>query len=119
MQVKLNYKSDFEMQLDSDKNEKNTARKLIGSEFDDRLVGGNSNDKLNGKKGADIYVLSSGRDKFKGFKLKEGDTIEIDSDISFTLVQTKRNTLIKHDDGVTTVFKVNKDELTNIIEIAI
>ena len=66
-QAKSNYKSDFEMRSDSDKNEKNTASKLIGSKFDDRLVGGNSNDKLNGKKGADIYVLSSGRDEFKGF----------------------------------------------------
>ena len=91
--------------------------KLTGSKKDDILDGGNGNDVLNGKKGADTYVLSSGKDKFNGFKLKEGDTIEIDSGISYTLVQSKKNTLIQHDDGVTTVLKVNKDDLTGVIEI--
>ena len=91
--------------------------KLIGSKKDDILDGGDGNDVLIGKKGADTYVLSSGKDKFKGFKLKEGDTIEVDSDISYTLVQSKKNTIIQHDDGVTTVLKVNKDDLAGVIEI--
>ena len=91
--------------------------KLTGSRKDDILDGGDGNDVLTGKKGADTYVLSSGKDKFKGFKLKEGDTIEIDSDISYTLVQSKKNTLIHHDDGVTTVLKVNKDDLAGVIEL--
>ena len=91
--------------------------KLTGSKKDDILDGGNGNDVLTGKKGADTYVLSSGKDKFNGFKLKEGDTVEIDSDISYILLQSKKNTLIQHDDGVTTVLKVNKDDLAGVIEI--
>jgi Ca2+-binding RTX toxin-like protein len=91
--------------------------KLTGSKKDDILNGGNGNDVLTGKKGADTYVLSSGKDKFKGFKLKEGDTIGIDSDISYKLVQSKKNSLIQHDDGVTTILKVNKDDLAGVIEI--
>jgi Ca2+-binding RTX toxin-like protein len=91
--------------------------KLTGSKKNDILDGGDGNDVLNGKRGADVYVLSSGKDKFKGFKLKEGDTIQIDSDITYSLVQSKKNTLINHDDGVTTVYKVNKDELTSVIEL--
>ena len=73
--------------------------KLTGSKKNDILDGGDGNDVLNGKRGADVYVLSSGKDKFKGFKLKEGDTIQIDSDITYSLVQSKKNTLINHDDG--------------------
>ena len=91
--------------------------KLIGSKKDDILDGGDGNDVLIGKKGADIYVLSSGKDKFNGFKLQEGDTIEVDSDISYTLVQTKKTTIIQHDDGATTVFRLQKDELAGVIEI--
>lgn len=91
--------------------------KLIGSKKDDVLDGGDGNDLLTGKKGADIYVLSSGKDKFNGFKLKEGDTIEIDSYISYKLVQSNKNTIIQHDDGVTTVFRVQKDELADVVEI--
>ena len=91
--------------------------KLIGSKKDDVLDGGDGNDLLTGKKGADIYVLYSGKDKFNGFKLKEGDTIEIDSDISYKLVQSNKNTIIQHDDGVTTVFRVQKDELADVVEI--
>ena len=91
--------------------------KIIGSKKDDILDGGNGNDVLIGKRGADTYVLSSGNDKFKGFKLNEGDTVEIDSDIAYTLVQSKKNTLIQHDNGVTTVLKVIKNELDSVIEI--
>jgi hypothetical protein len=91
--------------------------KLIGSKKDDILDGGDGNDVLIGKKGADTYVLSSGKDKFKGFKLKEGDTIEIDSDISYKLVQSNKNTIIQHDDGVITVLRVQKDELAGVVEI--
>ena len=91
--------------------------KLIGSRKDDILDGGYGNDVLIGKKGADTYVLSPGDDKFNRFKLKEDDTIEIDSDIAYKLIQSKKNTLIQHDDGVTTVLKVNKDDLTGVIEI--
>ena len=90
--------------------------KLTGSKKDDILDGGDGNDVLNGKRGADVYVLSSGKDKFKGFKLKEGDTIQIDSDITYSLVQSKKHTLIQHDDGVTKVYKVNKDDLTSVID---
>jgi hypothetical protein len=91
--------------------------KLIGSKKDDILDGGEGNDVLTGKKGADTYVLSSGKDKFKRFKLEEGDTIEIDSDIAYTLVQSNKNTLIQHDDGMTTVLKVNKDKLADVIDM--
>ena len=91
--------------------------KLTGSKKNDILDGGNGNDVLTGKKGADTYVLSSGKDKFQGFNLKEGDTIEIDSDVSYTLVQSKKNTHIQQGDGVTTVLKVNKDDLAGVIEI--
>ncbi len=91
--------------------------KLIGSRKDDILDGGEGDDVLTGKKGADTYVLSSGKDKFNRFNLKEGDTIEIDSDIAYTLVQSKKNTLIQHDDGVTTVLKVNKDKLADVIDM--
>ena len=90
--------------------------KLTGSKKNDILDGGDGNDVLNGKRGADVYVLSSGKDKFKGFKLKEGDTIQIDSDITYSLVQSKKHTLIQHDDGVTKVYKVNKDDLTSVID---
>ncbi len=91
--------------------------KLIGSKKDDILDGGDDNDALIGRKGADTYVLSSGKDIFIGFKLKEGDTIEIASDVTYTLLQSKKNILIQHDDGVTTVIKVNKDDLASIIDI--
>ena len=91
--------------------------KLIGSKKDDILDGGDGNDVLTGKKGADIYVLSPGKDKFKRFKLKEGDTIEIGLDISYKLVQSNKNTIIQHDDGVTTVLSVQKDELAGVVEI--
>ena len=91
--------------------------KLIGSIKDDILDGGDGNDVLIGKTGADTYVLSSGNDKFRGFKLKEGDTIEIDSNIAYTLVQSKKNTLIQHDNGVTTVLKIQNDELAGVIDI--
>jgi hypothetical protein len=91
--------------------------KLIGSRKDDILDGGEGDDVLTGKKGADTYVLSSGKDKFNRFNLKEGDTIEIDSDIAYTLVQSKKNTLIQHDDGVTSVLKVNKDKLADVIDM--
>jgi Ca2+-binding RTX toxin-like protein len=91
--------------------------KLIGSRKDDILDGGEGDDVLTGKKGADTYVLSSGKDKFKRFKLEEGDTIEIDSDIAYTLVQSNKNTLIQHDDGMTTVLKVNKDKLADVIDM--
>jgi Ca2+-binding RTX toxin-like protein len=91
--------------------------KLIGSRKDDILDGGYGNDVLIGKKGADTYVLSPGEDKFNRFKLKEGDTIEIASDVTYTLLQFKKNILIQHDDGVTTVIKVNKDDLASIIDI--
>ena len=91
--------------------------KLIGSIKDDILDGGDGNDVLTGKKGADKYILSSGKDKFLGFKLKEGDTIEIDSDIVYTIAQKKKHTLIQHDYGMTTVLKVNKYELAGVIEM--
>jgi len=91
--------------------------KLIGSRKDDILDGGEGDDVLTGKKGADTYVLSSGKDKFNRFNMKEGDTIEIDSNIAYTLVQSKKNTLIQHDDGVTTVLKVNKDKLADVIDM--
>ena len=91
--------------------------KLIGSKFDDRLDGGNGNDKLNGKKGSDTYVLSAGKDKFQGMKLKQGDTVEIDSSFDYELISFKKHSRIVHDDGVTTVSKLSVSELTSIIEI--
>ena len=91
--------------------------KLIGSKKDDILDGGDDNDVLIGRKGADTYVLSPGEDKFNRFSVKEGDNIHIDHDISYKLVQSKEDTLIQHDDGVTTVHRVQKDELAGVIEI--
>lgn len=92
--------------------------RLIGGMKDDLLDGGDGNDILTGKRGADKYLLSSGNDEFRGIKLNEGDTIEIASDITYTLVESKKNTIIRHDIGMTTVFKISEDELVSIIEIA-
>ena len=90
---------------------------LIGSKLDDILDGGTGNDKLKGGKGADTYILSPGKDKFLGFKLKEGDSIEIDSSIDFKLNSKKNTSFITHEDGVTAIKKVSVSDLVSVIEI--
>ena len=91
--------------------------KLIGSKKDDILDGGEGNDKLKGGRGADVYILSSGKDKFIGFKLQEGDTIEIDSSINFQVSSSKKDAKIIHEEGLTVVKKISASDLESAIEI--
>ena len=89
--------------------------KILGSQGNDVLDGGSGNDRINGGKGEDKYILSTGKDKFQGVKLKEGDIIEIDRTIDFKLTSFKRHSKIIHDDGVTTVSKIDVSDLPSII----
>lgn len=91
--------------------------KLIGSKKDDILDGGEGNDKLKGGRGADVYILSSGKDKFIGFKLQEGDTIEIDRSIDFQVSSSKKDAKIIHEEGLTVVKKISASDLESAIEI--
>ena len=90
---------------------------LIGGPLYDVLDGGMGNDKLKGKRGADKYILSPGKDKFLGFKLKQGDFIQIDDSITFELESRGKNSAIVHDDGISIVKKISIDDLESIIEI--
>lgn len=90
---------------------------LIGSHNDDRLDGGGGNDVLSGRKGADTYVLSKGKDRFKGLKLRQGDVIEIESSIDFTLQPGKNRVSIRHDSGITLIPKMKLSNLEEMIEI--
>ena len=91
--------------------------KIIGSSGDDILDGGFGNDKIKGKKGADIYILSPGKDKFQGFKIKEGDKIQIDSSMDFEIFGSRKLSKIEHDMGVTTIKKVSSTDLEAVIEV--
>ena len=91
--------------------------KIIGSNGDDILDGGFGNDKIKGRKGADIYILSPGKDKFQGFKIKEGDTIQIDSSFDFEITGSRKSSKIEHDMGVTTIKKVSPTDLETVIEV--
>ena len=91
--------------------------KIIGSSGDDILDGGFGNDKIKGKKGADIYILSPGKDKFQGFKIKEGDKIQIDSSMNFEIFGSRKLSKIEHDMGVTTIKKVSSTDLETVIEV--
>ena len=66
---------------------------------------------------ADVYILSSGKDKFIGFKLQEGDTIEIDSSINFQVSSSKKDAKIIHEEGLTVVKKISASDLESAIEI--
>ena len=92
---------------------------MIGGKYNDRLDGGRGNDILKGMKGADTYVISPGQDKIVGFKMKEGDTIEIDLSIAFEMKDTKRHALLVHDMGITKIMRIKKNasELIAAIEI--
>ena len=72
---------------------------------------------INGGKGEDKYILSIGKDKFQGVKLREGDVIEIDSTIDFKLTSFKKHSKIIHDDGVTVVKGIGTSDLESAIEI--
>jgi len=91
--------------------------KITGSNGDDILDGGFGNDKIKGKKGSDIYILSPGKDKFQGFKIREGDTVQIDSSIDFEITGSRKSSKIEHDMGVTTVKKVSPTDLETVIEV--
>ena len=90
---------------------------LVGGKGDDKLDGGPGNDVLKGRKGADIYVLSPGRDKFVGFKVKEGDSIKIDSNIVFQISSAARRVEITHDEGVSIIKRVSASDILSAIEI--
>ena len=90
---------------------------IVGGPNYDRLDGGPGNDKLKGKKGADTYILSPGKDKFLGFKISEGDTIEIDSSIEYEVIPFKRHSKISHDDGLVLVKNISADEIIDSILI--
>lgn len=90
---------------------------LIGGKKDDILDGGKGDDRLKGKKGPDLYVLSPGKDQFLGFKLKQGDTIEIDSSNDYDLVSFGGGCKIEHEFGVTTIKRVKPSDLESVIEI--
>ena len=90
---------------------------LVGSKKDDILDGGDGNDILNGKKGSDIYILSSGKDKIKGFSVEEGDIVQVESSIEIELVSSKNHVKILHSSGVTKVFNILISDLENSIQI--
>lgn len=92
--------------------------KLIGSSKDDLLDGGPGNDILKGRKGGDIYVLSDGNDRFKGLRLSEGDVVRIDSGIEFDILNAAQGSQIAHENGVTIVFGVGPEGLSELIETA-
>ena len=79
-----------------------------------KLAKGN---KIKGKKGADIYILSPGKDKFQSFKIKEGDKIQIDSSMDFEIFGSRKLSKIEHDMGVTTIKKVSSTDLETVIEV--
>ena len=91
--------------------------KITGGKGEDVLDGGAGNDKLNGGKDSDVFVLSPGKDKVLGFKLAEGDVIEIDSGIKNEVAAFKRDSKIIHDDGMTVVKRVGTSDLESAIEI--
>ena len=91
--------------------------KLIGGNGDDTLNGGNGNDKLIGGKGADKYILSAGKDTFISIRPSEGDVIEIDSSIPYSLESFRKHSMITHDEGSVLVKKVSVTDLETIIRI--
>ncbi len=91
--------------------------KLIGGNGDDTLNGGNGNDKLIGGKGADKYILSAGKDAFNGIRPSEGDVIEIESSIPYSLEPFRKHSMIMHGEGSVIVKKVSVTDLETIIRI--
>ena len=92
--------------------------KMVGSNGDDILHGGLTNDKIKGGRGADTYILSAGKDKFLGFKISEGDVVHINSVIDYEITSTPENkTQIVHELGVTTVKGITADDLQSVIQI--
>ena len=83
----------------------------------DALYGGLRNDKIKGKKGADVYIISPGKVKFQSFKIKEGDSIQIDSSIGLEISGSGKISKIEHDMGVTTIKKVSPTDLESVIEV--
>ena len=90
---------------------------LIGNKGNDLLDGGDGDDLLKGKKGADLYVLSPGLDTFKGLKPKQGDAIAISSNYNYSLIASRNDTIIDHEEGSTRVKKISPSDLESLIEI--
>ena len=91
---------------------------LNGSNKDDILIGSATDEKVRGGRGADVYVLSGGIDKFMGFNTGEGDVVHINSVIDYEITSTLENkTQIVHELGVTTVKGISADDLQSVIQI--
>jgi len=91
--------------------------KLISGAGDDILNGGLGDDILIGGNGADTHILSKGKDSFVAFKIDEGDVIEIDKSLKYSLEQSNGHAHIFHDNGVTSVRNISLAELESAIKI--
>jgi Ca2+-binding RTX toxin-like protein len=78
------------------------ADAVNGGGGNDEVSGDLGNDELSGGTGADTFhfVLNGGVDRVLDFKLGEGDRIELDGIVSYTVVQVGADTVIL--DGMVT-----------------
>ena len=67
---------------------------LKGSKGDDYLDGSKGVDTLVGGKGKDVFQISKGIDIILDFEIKEGDSIGLDKNGKFTIVDDDQGVLI-------------------------
>ena len=76
---------------------------LRGGSGDDWLIGGTGDDEISGGAGADSIRLSEGNDLIFGFSVIEGDRLELESGMTFSLAVVDGSTQVRTTLGVTTL----------------